>query len=60
VDARFPDPNARIVTYCELGSVALLAAATLREMGFRGATALDGGMREWRAAGHPIEVDTGF
>jgi rhodanese-related sulfurtransferase len=60
VDERFPDPTTRIVTYCELGVVAVLAASTLRAMGFTGAVALDGGMRAWRDAGHPVEVDTGF
>jgi rhodanese-related sulfurtransferase len=60
VDERFPDPGARIVTVCELGTVAVLAAATLRSMGFAGAVALDGSMRAWREAGHPVEVDTGF
>jgi rhodanese-related sulfurtransferase len=60
VDQRFRDPAARIVTYCELGTVAVLAAATLRSMGFGGAMALDGSMRAWREAGHPVEVDSGF
>ena len=31
-----------------------LATATLRQMGFRGAVALDGGMKAWREAGYPV------
>jgi glyoxylase-like metal-dependent hydrolase (beta-lactamase superfamily II)/rhodanese-related sulfurtransferase len=54
-DAAFPDPTVRIVTYCEFGKISTIAAATLRSMGFRGAIALDGGIRAWREAGHPIE-----
>jgi glyoxylase-like metal-dependent hydrolase (beta-lactamase superfamily II)/rhodanese-related sulfurtransferase len=60
VDERFPDPSVRILTYCELGRISILAAATLRRLGFHGAIALDGGMKAWRDAGHPVEVDTGL
>jgi len=55
VDELFPDPDVRILCYCELGKVSTLAAGTLHEMGFRSAIALDGGIRAWREAGHPIE-----
>lgn len=55
VNQAFPDPTLRILTVCEFGKVSTLAAATLRELGFRRAVALDGGMQAWRAAGHPTE-----
>ncbi len=55
-DEVFPDPRARMIVYCEFGKISTLAAATLREMGFLGAAALDGGIRAWREAGHPIEA----
>lgn len=55
VDEHFPYPDVEIVTVCELGKVSTLAAATLRQLGFRRAVALDGGMRAWREAGHPVE-----
>lgn len=32
-----------------------LAAATLRELGFNRAAALDGGMKRWREGGLPLE-----
>ena len=51
-----PDPTLRIVTCCELGRISTLAAATLREMGFQRAVALDGGMKAWREAGHPLRT----
>jgi glyoxylase-like metal-dependent hydrolase (beta-lactamase superfamily II) len=58
-DAVFPDPTVRILAYCEFGKISTIAAATLRSMGFRGAIALDGGMRAWKEAGHPLERGDG-
>jgi glyoxylase-like metal-dependent hydrolase (beta-lactamase superfamily II) len=54
-DAVFPDPTVRILAYCEFGKISTIAAATLRSMGFRGAIALDGGIRAWKDAGYPLE-----
>jgi glyoxylase-like metal-dependent hydrolase (beta-lactamase superfamily II)/rhodanese-related sulfurtransferase len=54
VDKDLPDPGARILTYCQLGRVSTLAAATLRQMGYTRAVALDGGYNEWVKAGHPV------
>ena len=34
--------------------ISTLAAATLRELGFLRAVALDGGMKAWREAGYPL------
>jgi len=56
VDKELPDPNARILTYCQLGRISTLAAATLRTMGFQRAVALDGGYDAWVAAGLPTEA----
>ena len=53
----FPDPTLRIVAYCEFGKISTLAAATLRDLGFAGAAALDGGMKAWREAGFAVEQD---
>jgi len=55
VDKELPDPTARILTYCEFGKISTLAAATLRAMGYTRAVALDGGLKAWREAGHPME-----
>jgi glyoxylase-like metal-dependent hydrolase (beta-lactamase superfamily II)/rhodanese-related sulfurtransferase len=55
VNEMLPDPGVEILTVCEFGKVSTLAAATLRELGFTRATALDGGMAAWREAGNPVE-----
>lgn len=56
VDQTFPDPDLEILTVCEIGKISTLAAATLREIGFRRAVALDGGMKAWREQGYPMET----
>ncbi len=56
VNAELPDPTQRILAYCELGQISTFAAATLRDMGYQRAVALDGGMQAWRAAGYPVAV----
>ncbi len=55
VNTELPDPTVRILTCCEFGKISTLAAATLRELGFGRAAALDGGMRAWREAGYEVE-----
>ena len=56
VNDDLPDPTRRILTCCEFGRISTLAAATLREMGFQRAVALDGGMTAWREAGYPVKA----
>lgn len=55
VNTELPDPTVRILACCELGKISTLAAATLRELGYTRAVALDGGMRAWREAGYGLE-----
>ncbi|HET7791825.1 MAG TPA: MBL fold metallo-hydrolase [Rhizobacter sp.] len=55
VNDELPDPTKRVLTVCEFGRISTLAAATLHEMGFQRAIALDGGMKAWREAGYPVE-----
>jgi rhodanese-related sulfurtransferase len=54
VDTELPDPTARILACCEFGRISTLAAATLKSMGFRHASALDGGVKAWREQGLPM------
>jgi glyoxylase-like metal-dependent hydrolase (beta-lactamase superfamily II)/rhodanese-related sulfurtransferase len=54
VNQDLPDPTRRIVVYCELGRISTLATATLRELGFQRAVALDGGFKAWREAGFAL------
>ena len=55
VNEVLPDPSVEVLTVCELGKISTLAAATLHELGFNRATALDGGMAAWREKDHPLE-----
>ena len=56
VNEELPDPTQRVLAVCEFGRISTLAAATLHEMGFRRAIALDGGMKAWREAGYPLDT----
>ena len=56
VNKELPDPTARILVCCEFGQISTLAAATLKDMGFTHAAALDGGMKGWRESGLPVTV----
>ena len=55
VNSELPDPTVRILACCEFGKISTLAAATLRELGFARAVALDGGLQAWREAGYDLE-----
>jgi glyoxylase-like metal-dependent hydrolase (beta-lactamase superfamily II)/rhodanese-related sulfurtransferase len=54
VNSELPDPTVKILTCCEFGKISTLAAATLRELGYMRATALEGGLAAWREAGRPM------
>lgn len=56
VNADLPDPTVKILTCCEFGKISTLAAATLRELGYVRATALEGGLKSWRDAGRPMTL----
>ncbi len=49
-----PGLGDRVILVCNEGYQSSLAAATLQDLGFAGATDLDGGFQAWRAAGLPI------
>jgi glyoxylase-like metal-dependent hydrolase (beta-lactamase superfamily II)/rhodanese-related sulfurtransferase len=59
VNQDLPDPMRRIVACCEFGRISILATATLREMGYLRAVALDGGVKAWREAGYPLVSGVG-
>ena len=54
VNGELPDPTQRILVACEFGRISTLAAATLRELGYTKAAALDGGIKAWRESGLPL------
>ncbi|HKD48925.1 MAG TPA: rhodanese-like domain-containing protein [Rhizomicrobium sp.] len=54
VNSELPDPTQRILVCCDYGRISTLAAATLRELGYTRAAALDGGIKAWRDSGLPM------
>ena len=55
VEALLPEKEAAIVLYCGGGFRSALAADNLQKMGYTNVISMDGGMREWREAGYPVE-----
>ncbi|MGK5629395.1 rhodanese-like domain-containing protein [Streptomyces sp. URMC 123] len=56
-DHRLPeatDHDLRVIVVCDEGYASSLAAVSLRRLGLRRATDLDGGFQAWRAAGLPV------
>ena len=58
----FSDPalagvlDRHVILFCDEGYQSSLAAATLQDLGIRGATDLDGGFQAWRAEGLPVQA----
>jgi len=57
---KIKNKNARIVTYCRGGSRGAFAAQTLRSLGYKNATNLQGGLKGWAKAGFLIETGLGI
>ena len=55
IEARIPDTAAAIVLYCGGGFRSALAADALQKMGYTNVISMDGGWREWNAAGYSVE-----
>ena len=53
IEAKIPDKEAEIILYCGGGFRSALAAEALQKMGYKHVISMDGGIREWRAAGLP-------
>lgn len=56
---KIKNKSAVVVTYCRGGSRGVLAAQTLRKLGYKNATNLKGGLKGWAKAGYPIETGLG-
>ena len=54
LSAAFPDQ--RVILVCAHGYSSSIAAATLRQLGFRRATDVIGGFEGWKADGLPVET----
>ncbi len=45
----------RVVVHCAAGARSLLAAETLKKMGYTDVASMAGGFNDWKAAGLPVE-----
>ena len=55
VEASIPDKTAEIILYCGGGFRSALAADNLQKMGYQNVWSMDGGVRAWRDARHPMQ-----
>ena len=55
IETVLPIKEEPIVLYCGGGYRSLLAADSIRQMGYGNVISMDGGMKAWRAAGYPVE-----
>ena len=55
VETKFPDPATELVLYCGGGFRSALAADNLQKMGYTNVISMDGGVRDWRGKGYPME-----
>ncbi|HJT99481.1 MAG TPA: molybdopterin-synthase adenylyltransferase MoeB [Rhodanobacteraceae bacterium] len=58
IAALAPDPRREILTICATGRRSLLAAATLRELGYANVASVRGGFARWRSEGLPVDPGT--
>jgi molybdopterin/thiamine biosynthesis adenylyltransferase/rhodanese-related sulfurtransferase len=56
IEEAVPDHGADVVLYCAGGTRSLLAAKSLKEMGYTRVRSLAGGFGAWKAAGLPVDV----
>ena len=53
IEAALPDPETVILCYCNANNRGALSAATLRDMGYRNARYIAGGLNAWRKQAEP-------
>jgi rhodanese-related sulfurtransferase len=56
IEARVPELNTELVLYCGGGFRSALAADNLQKMGYKNVISMDGGIRDWREKGYPLEA----
>ena len=56
IEARVPELNTEMVLYCGGGFRSALAADNLQKMGYTNVISMDGGIRDWREKGFPLET----
>ncbi len=60
VEETVPDKGAPIIAYCGGGTRSLIAARTLKEMGYTNVVSMTGGFSAWKNAGLPFTQDRQF
>ena|SRR5437870_5343474 len=55
IEQRVPDTNMPLILYCGGGFRSSLAADNLQKMGYTNVISMDGGIRDWRGKGFPLE-----
>ena len=60
VEEAVPDKSTPIVAYCAGGVRSLIAARTLKEMGYKNVTSMSGGYTAWKNAGYKWVADRQF
>jgi len=55
IETKVPDVATEVVLYCGGGFRSALAADNLQKMGYKNVVSMDGGIREWREKGLPLE-----
>jgi molybdopterin/thiamine biosynthesis adenylyltransferase/rhodanese-related sulfurtransferase len=58
IAAAVPDTSTPIALVCAVGARSALAAETLERLGYTDVVSLAGGIAAWKAAGHPIDIDS--
>lgn len=56
IEAKYPDTQAELLLYCGGGFRSALAADNLKKMGYTNVVSVDGGIRDWRQKGYPLET----
>lgn len=60
VEETVPDKSTPIIAYCAGGTRSLIAARTLKEMGYTNVVSMTGGFTAWKNAGMPFATDHQF
>lgn len=55
VEEKYPGLDAELILYCGGGFRSALAADNLQKMGYTNVISMDGGIRDWRERGYPLE-----
>ena len=56
IEARVPELNTEMILYCGGGFRSALAADNLQKMGYTNVISMDGGIRDWREKGYPLQT----